>query len=167
MKESTEKNLKDAFAGESQAHLKYAVFADLAEREGLANVARLFRAASYSEQAHASNHLRALGGVGKTADNLAVALGGETFEITTMYPDYMRVAESEEEKRALRSMNDALEAEKVHAKLYAAARDAVAAGHDATLPKLWVCSVCGFTMEEDAPERCPICGAVHSKFREF
>lgn len=167
MKETTEKNLKDAFAGESQAHLKYAVFADLAEREGLANVARLFRAASYSEQAHATNHLRALGGAGKTLANLDGALGGETFEITTMYPDYMKVAEAEEEKRALRSMNDALEAEKVHARLYTAARDAVAAGKDTTLPKLWVCSVCGFTMEGDAPERCPICGAVHAKFHEF
>ena len=167
MKETTEKNLKDAFAGESQAHLKYAVFADLAEREGLANVARLFRAASYSEQMHASNHLRALGGAGKTADNLGAALGGETFEITTMYPEYMQTAEADEEKRALRSMNDALEAEKVHAKLYAAARDAVAAGKDATLPKLWVCGVCGYTMEGEPPERCPICGAVHAKFREF
>jgi rubrerythrin len=143
------------------------VFADLAEREGLTNIARLFRAASYSEQMHASNHLRALGGAGKTVDNLGAALGGETFEITTMYPGYMMTAEAEDEKRALRSMHDALEAEKVHAKLYAAARDAAAVGKDTVLPKLWVCSVCGFTMEGDAPERCPICGAVHSKFREF
>jgi rubrerythrin len=167
VKETTEKNLKDAFAGESQAHLKYSVFADLADREGLANVGRLFRAASYSEQIHATNHLRALGGAGKSVDNLGAALGGETFEITTMYPEYMQAAEAEGEKRALNSMHDAMEAEKVHARLYAAAREAAAAGKDTTLPKLWVCSVCGYTMEGDAPERCPICGAVHAKFREF
>jgi rubrerythrin len=167
MKETTEKNLRDAFAGESQAHLKYAVFAELAEREGLANIARLFRAASYSEQMHATNHLRALGGAGKTLQNIEAALGGETFEITSMYPAYVEVAAKEEEKRAQRSMNDAFEAEKVHADLYARAKEAAAGGKDLALPTVWVCSVCGYTMEGDAPDRCPICGAVHSKFKEF
>jgi rubrerythrin len=167
MKEQTEKNLKDAFAGESQAHLKYMVFADLAERDGLANVARLFRAASFSEQMHAENHLRALGGIGKTQQNLEAALGGETFEITEMYPGYMEVAREEDETRALRSMNHANEAEKVHARLYAQAKESAAAGEDMALPRVWVCGVCGYTMEGEAPERCPICGAVHSKFREF
>jgi rubrerythrin len=167
MKDMTQKNLSDAFAGESQAHLKYAVFAELAEREGLVNVARLFQAASFSEQMHAANHLRALGGVGKTLQNVEAALGGETFEIAEMYPTYMNVATLQEEKRALRSMNDALEAEKVHATLYAQARDAVAGGADMVLPKVFVCGVCGYTMAGEALERCPICGAVHGKFHEF
>jgi len=166
MKETTEKNLKDAFAGESQAHMKYMVFADRAEREGLANVARLFRAASYSEQIHATNHLRALG-VGKTPENLEVALGGETFEITTMYPEYMQLAEQDDEKRALTSMHDANEAEKVHAALYARAKDAVAAGSDVAVLAIFVCPVCGYTMEGEAPERCPVCNTPSSKYLKF
>ncbi len=166
MKETTENNLKDAFAGESQAHVKYMVFADRAEREGLANIARLFRAASYSEQIHATNHLKALG-LGKTPENLEIALGGETFEIITMYPEYMQAAEQDDEKRALGSMHDANEAEKVHAALYARARDAVAAGADMSVVAIFVCPVCGYTMEGEAPERCPICKAPSSKFLQF
>ena len=95
------------------------------------NIARLFRAASYSEQIHATNHLKALG-VGKTAENLNAALGGETFEIASMYPEYIKVAEADGEKRALGSMHDAMEAEKVHAGLYARAKDAVVSGGDVT-----------------------------------
>ena len=166
MKETTEKNLKDAFAGESQAHMKYMVYANLAELEGLANVARLFRAASYSEQIHATNHLKALG-VGKTPENLEVALGGETFEITTMYPEYMQAAKEDDERRALTSMHDANEAEKVHAALYARAKDAVAASADMAAVAIFVCPVCGYTMEGEAPARCPICNSPSSKFLKF
>ncbi|MGQ9489265.1 MAG: rubrerythrin family protein [Anaerolineae bacterium] len=167
MKEMTLKNLLDAFAGESQAHMKYLLFAELAEREKLPNVARLFRAASYSEQIHATSHLRALG-VGKTLANLEAALAGETYEITTMYPQFIAVAEEEEEKRARASMEDAMAAEKVHAQLYTQAREAVANGQDVTLPKMWVCSVCGYTMEGDEPpDNCPICNALKKFFREF
>ncbi len=167
MKEVTLKNLKDAFAGESQAHMKYMLFAELAEREKLPEVARLFRAASYSEQIHATNHLRALG-VGKTLANLEAALAGETFEIDSMYPEYIEAAIAEEEKRARGSMEDAMAAEKVHAALYGQAKEAVAVGQDAALPKLWVCSVCGYTMEGDeAPDNCPICRALKKLFREF
>src|SRR5512136_2535434 len=118
MQEATEKNLMDAFAGESQAHMKYMAFADQADRERLANVARFFRAASFSEQMHATNHLRALSGIGKTPQNVDAALGGETFEINTMYPEYVALAGQEGEKKAKDSMEDALAAEKVHAALY-------------------------------------------------
>jgi len=166
MKESTEANLKDAFAGESQAHVKYMVFADRAEREGWANIARIFRAASYSEQIHATNHLKALG-LGKTAENLEVAYNGEAFEIDTMYPDYMQVAEQEDEKRALQSMSAANEAEKVHAGLYQRAKAAVAGNADMPAVAIFVCPVCGYTMEGEAPERCPICQAPSSKFIQF
>jgi len=163
----TRTDLSNAFAGESQAHMKYNAFADIAEREKLPNVARLFRAASFAEQMHATNHLSALGGIGKTLDNLQAAFAGETFEINEMYPAYMAVAELQGEKKALGSMSDALAAEKVHAALYAAAKEAVAAGKDADLGKVWVCSVCGFTGEGEPPVKCPVCGAVHSKLREF
>jgi rubrerythrin len=167
MEEQTERNLRDAFAGESQAHMKYMAFADQAQRERLANVARLFRAASYSEQMHATNHLRALSGVGKTAQNLEAALGGETFEITTMYPEYVSLAEEQGEKKARGSMEDALAAEKVHAELYTRAKEAVAGGRDVELGKVWVCEHCGYSMEGEPPDRCPVCNTPKNRFREF
>ena len=166
MQPNTEKNLQDAFAGESQAHMKYMVFADRAEREGLANIARLFRAASFSEQIHATNHLKALG-VGKTAENLDAAFGGESYEISTMYPEFIATAESEGEKRARGSMSDAMEAEKVHAGLYARAKESLTGGGDMATLAIFVCPVCGYTMEGEAPERCPVCGTPSSKFVTF
>ncbi len=167
MKEMTKANLEAVFAGESQAHMKYLAFAEMAEREKLSNVARVFRAAAYAEEKHATNHLRALNGIGKTLANLEVALAGEAFEITEMYPAYIEVAKAQEEKRALGSMEDAMAAEKVHADLYARAKEAVAAGKDADVGVLWVCDVCGFTGEGEPPEKCPICGAPHARLHRF
>ena len=167
MEKTTETNLQAAFAGESQAHMKYLNFADKAEKEGLPNVARLFQAASFAEQIHASNHLRALEGIQGTVANLEGAFGGETFEIERMYPDYMAMAEKQGEKKALRSMSWALEAEKVHAKLYTEAKQSVEAGKDVATKEIWVCTSCGFTMEGEPPEACPVCGAPKAKFRKF
>ncbi len=167
MKEMTKANLSAAFAGESQAHMKYMVFADLAEREGLPNIARLFRAASFSEQMHATAHLRALGGANATVKNLEAALGGENFEIDEMYPTYIAVANLQEEKPALASMERALAAEKVHSKLYANAKSKAEAKSDIDLKSIFVCEVCGFTVEECAPEKCPVCGAPAARFRQF
>src|SRR5512140_2017031 len=107
MKAMTQTNLQEAFAGESQAHMRYMIFADVAEREGLPNIARLFRAASFSEQMHATAHLRALTGIGTTAQNLKAAYGGESFEVAEMYPAYMDVAKLQEENTALASMTRA------------------------------------------------------------
>lgn len=167
MNKTTETNLQAAFAGESMAHVKYLNFADKAEKEGLHNVARLFQAASFSEQIHASNHLRALEGIQGTAANLGAALGGETFEIEQMYPAYKTVAEAQGEKRALRSMDWALAAEKVHAKLYAEAKQSVEAGKDVAAQDIWVCTSCGFTLEGVPPDKCPVCGVSKEKFRKF
>ncbi len=167
MKEMTATFLREAFAGESQAHLRYLVYAEVAEREGLPNAARLFRAASLSEQIHAANHLRALGGVGTTAQNLKVAFGGENFEVAEMYPAYTEVAKFQDEKAALTSMTRALEAEKVHAGLYSQAEKSVEAKKDMELKQVYVCQACGYTMEGDMPDRCPICGAVHTRFAKF
>lgn len=167
MKDMTRTNLQAAFAGESQAHLRYLVYADMAEHESMTNVSRLFRAASFSEQIHATNHLRNLGGVGRTCDNLQSARGGEDFEVAEMYPAYVEVATLQSEKGAARSMQNAFEAEKVHAQLYSRAGEAAAAQKDVELGEVYVCESCGFTMEGDPPERCPICGAVHTRFRKF
>jgi len=163
----THEDLAGAFAGESQAHMKYKAFAEVADKEKLPNVARLFRAISYAEQMHATNHLRVLGGIGKTSDNLAAAFAGETFEINEMYPAYMVVAELQGEKKAHGSMGDALAAEKVHAEMYTAAQAAVAGGKDIAATPIWVCETCGWTVEGEAPEKCPVCGAVRTKFKQF
>lgn len=167
MKEMTKANLQAAFAGESQAHMRYLVFADLAEREGLSNIARLFRAASFSEQMHATAHLRALGDANATAKNLEVALGGENFEIEEMYPAYMAVANLQEEKGAAASMDRAFQAEMVHSKLYARAKQSAEAKKDIDLTSIFVCEVCGYTVEGAAPDKCPVCGASHARFRKF
>jgi rubrerythrin len=163
----TADNLKAAFAGESQAHMRYLAFASRAEREGRANVARLFRAISYAEEVHATNHLRELGLIGGTADNLAAAIGGENFEVDEMYPAYIAVAQLQEEKGGQRSMQWAMEAERLHAQFYAAALKAVEAGQDADVAKVTVCPACGYTVLGHAPDKCPVCGAAGKLFRNF
>jgi len=167
MRKMTEENLKNAFAGESQAHIKYLAFADKAQQENWPNAARLFRANSYSEQVHATNHLRTLDGVGKTADNLTAAVGGENFEVTEMYDAYKAVAERQGEKMALMMFERALKAEEVHAGLYKKAKEAVAKEKDVEATPIHVCSVCGFTMEGNAPDKCPVCGTPKEKFVKF
>lgn len=167
MRQMTADNLKAAFAGESQAHMRYLIFADKAQREGRENVARLFRAIAYAEQVHATNHFRALDGIKTTADNLDVAIGGETFEVDEMYPAYLEVARLQDERRAQTSMNYALETEKVHARMYQAAKEAALRGDDVEIGPISVCEICGYTIEGDLPERCPICNAPTDKFKGF
>ena len=167
MKKMTEENVKAALAGESQAHVKYAAFAEKAAAEKLPNIARAFKANSYAEQVHATNYVRTLGALGTTKDNLEAAVGGESFEIEEMYPAYIVVAQAQGEKTAVVYLNAALAAEKVHAGIYKAAREAVAAGRDIEYKPIHVCGMCGFTMEGDAPDKCPVCGAPKDKFVAF
>ena len=167
MRKMTEDNLKSAFAGESQAHMRYLIFANKAEQEGFPNVARLFRAIAYAEQLHATNHYNVLSLVHETADNLQAAINGETFEVNEMYPAYKAVAELQEEKGAQRSTNAALQAEKVHAAMYQKAMQGVERREDIALGPVFICAACGYTLEGSAPDRCPICGASKEKFRKF
>jgi rubrerythrin len=181
MHDMTVANLRSAFGGESMAHMRYLVWAEKAELEKLPNVGRLFRAISRAEQAHATGHFRAMGreagdalvaagggfGLGTTSENLAGAIAGETFEVQEMYPTYLAAAESQKEKRAIRSMSFALSAERIHAAMYQKAKRAVDAGKDVKLGTVQICSVCGHTLEGDAPERCPICNAKQSKYIAF
>jgi rubrerythrin len=167
MKKMTEENVKSAFAGESQAHMKYLAFAHKAETEKLANVARLFRANSFAEQIHAGNHLKTLGGIKKTGENLQAAIEGETFEVTEMYPAYIKVGEDQGEKMAVTYFNYAIAAEKVHAGLYKRAKESVDKATDLEYFPIQVCGVCGFTVEGEAPEKCPVCGSPKNKFVKF
>jgi len=167
MGEMTKDNLKAAFAGESQAHMKYMAFADKAAEEGWANVAKLFQAVSYAERVHATKHLMTLKGVANTASNLAAAIGGETYEVEEMYPAFIAVAEAQDEKRAKVGMDWALEAEKGHAELYGAAKEAVMAGKDIDLEQVYVCGRCGWTGIGEPPDECPVCQAKKDLFRLF
>ena len=167
MKKMTEENTRASFAGETQAHVKYIAFADKAESEGKPNVARLFRAAAFSEQVHALQHLQVLGGVGTTDENLLTARDGEEFEISEMYPAYMAVAELQGEEQAHHTMQQALEAEKTHRALYDEARAVVEAGSDLGQHNIHVCNQCGYTGTGEPPQRCPICKAPKKYFRSF
>ena len=159
---STE-DLKEAFAGESQANQKYRAFAARAEQDGLPNVARLFRTTAEAERIHAEGHLKSLDGVGTTADNLKAAIGGETYEFTEMYPPMLQRA-VEAGHKAKRMFGYAVEAEAVHAKLYALALEAVQQGRDLAETKFYLCPVCGHIEFGEPPEACPICGAKASRF---
>jgi rubrerythrin len=167
MKKMTEENVKAALAGESQAHIKYLAFAEKAAAEKLTNISRAFKAASYSEQVHATNHLKALSGIGSTRENLLAAAGGENFEVEEMYPAYITVAQAQAEKIAETYFNQAIQAEKVHHGIYQAAQKAIASGKDIAFMPVHVCSTCGFTMEGEAPDKCPVCGAPRDKFVTF
>ena len=157
----TEQNLRDAFAGESQANRKYLAFAKKAERDGYPQAAKLFRAAAEAETVHAHAHLRALGEIGSTAENLKVAVAGETHEFKNMYPDMIETAKEEGNKSAERSFIFANEVEKVHAELYQKAIDNLDSLEEADY---YVCSVCGMTVENEPPDKCPVCGAKASAF---
>ncbi len=163
---NTEQNLKDAFAGESQANRKYLAFAKKAEQEGYIQVARLFRAAAAAETIHAHNHLRELKGVRSTRENLAEAINGESYEFQKMYPAMIDVARSEGNQPALRTFTFANEVEKIHAALYQKALDNLeTTGRNKTLD-YYVCTVCGYTAEGEAPDECPVCKAKKQAFKK-
>jgi len=157
----TEKNLLEAFAGESQANRRYLAFSKQAEREGYHQVARLFRAAAEAETVHAHNHLRALGAVKTTAENLKEAISGETHEFKTMYPAMIEDAQQEGQKAAERSFVYANEVEKEHAALY---EQALNGPDKLEAVDYFVCSVCGYVSEKEPPEKCPICGSKSTVF---
>lgn len=159
---STIDNLSEAFAGESQANRKYLAFAKKADDEGYAQVARLFRAAADAETVHAHAHLKVMGGVGATAENLKDAISGETHEFTSMYPEFISEAEKEGRNGAVMSFKNANAVEQIHADLYRKALDNL--GGNEELP-YYVCQVCGNTVEGEAPDKCPICGAPKKMFK--
>ena len=164
MASKSEKNLKEAFAGESQANRKYLAFAKKAEAEGYKQVARLFRAAAEAETVHAHNHLRELGGIRTTSENLNEAISGETFEFQSMYPKMIEEAKAEANALAERSFVYANDVEKIHADLYKKALEHLGKNEDTDY---YVCQVCGNTVEGHAPEECPICKAKKQAFKKI
>ena len=160
----TQKDLMDAFAGESQANRKYLAFAKKAEAEGYKQIAKLFRAAAEAETVHAHNHLRELGGIRTTSENLNEAISGETFEFQSMYPKMIEEAKAEANALAERSFVYANDVEKIHAELYKKALEHLGKNEDTDY---YVCQVCGNTVEGHAPDECPICKAKKQAFKKI
>jgi rubrerythrin len=160
----SEKNLSEAFAGESQANRKYLAFAKQADKEGFSQVAKLFRAAAAAETVHAHSHLKQLKGVKSTKENLEAAVKGETFEFKNMYPQMIKNAEEEGNKGALRSFKYANDVEKVHAELYQKALDNLGSNEEVDI---YVCDICGYTAECEPPDECPVCKAKKQAFKKI
>ena len=161
----SEDNLKAAFAGESQANRRYLAFATKADREGFKQAARLFRAAAEAETVHALNHLRTLKQILSTKENLQAAIEGETHEFKKMYPAMIEDAKAEGNKEAEQTFHWANEVEMIHAGLYQAMLDNL--GKAGEVYPYYVCPLCGFTAEKEAPETCPVCGAKGTAFKKM
>ncbi|MDP2749313.1 MAG: rubrerythrin family protein [Nanoarchaeota archaeon] len=161
----TDKNLKEAFAGESQASRKYVAFSRKADKEGHKQIAKLFRAAAESETIHALKHLDVMQGIRTTKENLQEAINGETFEFTKMYPAMIEQAEKDNNSKAKLSFAGANAVEQEHAKLFSQALAALKANKDLDKADIYVCDVCGNTFMENVPDRCPVCKAPKSGFK--
>jgi len=164
---ATSDNLQEAFAGESQANRKYLAFAQKAEADGYPQVAKLFRAAAEAETVHAHAHLRVMGGIKGTTENLEAAIEGEGFEFQQMYPKFLAESQAEGAKPAEFSFKNALAVEEIHHGLYSKALAAVQAGNDLPATALLVCPVCGNTVEGSAPEKCTVCGVPGERFAQI
>jgi rubrerythrin len=164
---STMDNLQAAFAGESQANRRYLFFAEKAEKEGYPQVARLFRAVAEAETVHARNHFDTMGGIGTTAENLRTAIDGEGFEFRRMYPEFVEQAGKDANRRAKSTFEWAGAVEKIHHGLYEEALKAVSGGQKLPDKPYFVCQVCGYTVAGEAPDKCPVCGALKIKFKQI
>jgi rubrerythrin len=181
MRDMVAADLRSAFGGESQAHMRYVIYAGKAKEEGLDNISRLFTAISDAERVHASHHFATMGdvggaflvasmagfGLGTTSENLDVAIEGETFEINEMYPAYRAVAKDQGEEAAEESFKWAYLSEKTHAKLFKKAKEAAQGGKDMELGTVQVCQTCGYTLDGDAPDKCPVCLEPKESFKAF
>lgn len=177
----TSEFLHSAYGGESMAHMRYLYWGQVAKKEGFPNIGKLFEATAYAESVHANNHFREIGGAttdaavtsgavfgtGSTVDNLQGGINGELHEVEQMYPVYLNAAQFQEESGAKRSFYYALEAEKIHADLFAKAQIAAKAGNDFDLESVFICPICGHTILDEAPEQCPVCGAKKEKYVKF
>jgi rubrerythrin len=177
----TQDNLRSAFGGESQAHMRYRIWGPHATKEGFPVTGRLFMATSDAEQVHATLHFKALKdvsggfvvtsgaefGLSTTSENLVGAINGELHEVNQMYPAYIAVAEMQEEKAAIQAMKYAIEAEKVHAELFTKAKEAVDQGKDLEAEVILLCPVCGFISLTGEEEICPVCNVKKSLFVEY
>lgn len=163
----SEEDLAAAFAGESQANRKYLAFAKVADKDGLPQIAKVFRSAAAAETIHAHNHLKEMGGIKSTTENLKEAIEGEHYEFTKMYPEFLEDSKSDGNSGAQRTFHLANEVEKIHHKFYEVALKAAESGKDLDKTDIYVCPVCGYPAEGNAPDACPVCGTPKDKFMKI
>jgi len=163
----TNDNAQEAFAGESQANRKYLFFAEQADKEGLKQVARLFRAAADAETVHAKNHLKVLKGIGSTTENLKAAVSGENHEFTEMYPAFIKQAEVDGDQEAKKSFDLANQVEEIHHELFGAFLDKVEKDESIEEKQIYVCQYCGNTVEGEPPGKCQVCGVGQKMFKQI
>ena len=164
---TTQENLQAAFAGESQANRRYLFFAGKADKDGHKQIVKLFRATAMAETVHAHNHLRVMGDIKSTKENLEAAISGENYEFTEMYPDFIKQAKSDKNEPAENSFDLANKVEKIHHGLFQKAFDSLESDQPLGDEPYFVCQFCGNTVEAEAPEKCPICGAPRSQFKRI
>jgi rubrerythrin len=159
----TNNNLMSAFGGESQANRKYLAFSKKAEQSGKIGLAKLFKAAADGETVHALNHFSVLGEVKDNMDNLKSAIKGETYEIETMYPEFISESKIDKHLEAEVSFVRAEKVEEIHQKLF---KEAFKKNGEIEEKEYFVCGVCGYPAIGETPEKCPICGALKEKFNK-
>jgi rubrerythrin len=167
MEIKSERNLQEAFAGESQANRRYLFFAEKADKEGYPQIARFFRAAADAETVHAKNHFNAMDGVGSTKENVMAGAQGEHYEFTRVYPPFIEDAERENNKRAQHTFEYANAVEEVHYRFFEEFLKALNEGTALKEEPFYVCQVCGNTVPGAAPDKCPICGADSKAFKRI
>jgi rubrerythrin len=161
----TERNLQAAFSGESQASNRYLVFAEKAEKEGYPQIARLFRAVAEAEIVHARNHFNSMDAVGSIKDNLLAGANVEHYEHTRVYPLFAERAREENNERARVNFEQTEAVEEGHRHHFEDALDAVKTGRSLKEEPYFICQQCGYTADNQAPEKCPVCGEAAVRFK--
>jgi len=164
MDERIKKAMQEAFTGEAKAALRLKVFAKKAQEEGYTQIARLFRAIAFSEEIHGERALRIARDIGTTEENLKESFEKETNVAGLAYEHYLKMAYELQDKGAQWHFTASRDVEEVHAKLYRNALTDMIRDRD---PEYYICTVCGYIAEEEAPEICPVCGAKREKFIHF
>ena len=164
MGEKTRSNLYEAFVGEAKAYHRLLAFSRKADEEDYPQIAKLFRAIAFAEGVHTERHLRLLGEavVQSTDENLQSSFDRETTVNEIYYPQFIRDAEEEGERAAALTFSQARDVEEGHAALY---KHALSAMLRDEIQDYYVCQVCGYVAEWEAPDRCPICNAKREKFQ--
>lgn len=159
----TENNLKEAFAGESQAYQKYLAYAQRAADESMDGIYKLFHAVAASEKIHAQKHASYLKGIKSTAANLKEAMAGEMHEFKTLYPNMIEEAKAEKKAGPEISFSHAREVEKVHHELF---KRALEDPDKFPVQDYFICNACGYIVAGKPQAKCPVCGAVKKSFHK-
>lgn len=160
----TKSALHMAYTGEAKAALRLKVYAEKADKEGYAQMAKLFRVIAFSEEIHGSRALKVLREVKSTEENLAASFESETHVAEVAYDEFIKQAETEGNKAAVLHFSQSRDVEEIHAKLYKEAMNHFMEEREAVY---YVCKVCGYVADGVLPDECPVCSAKKEQFVSF